>query len=315
MNDSYKFKPAWWLPNGHLQTLWPVLFRRKKDLELEKERLELPDGDFIDLAWSNRNQQGPLVLILHGLEGSINSHYAKGLLHTISQLGWRGVFMHFRGCSEEPNRLAKSYHSGDTSDVSYLTSILHEREPNTPLAIIGFSLGGNVLLKWLGETGKQNQVKAAIAISVPFEVSKAAARVQLGFSKLYQWHFIKSLCKKVVNKRIMMDSSQLPHTLYEFDDKVTAPLYGFSGADEYYSTCSSRQYLHAIHTQTLILHAKDDPLIPEDAIPRPEELSPFVQLEVTQSGGHVGFISGNYPWKPEYWLEQRIVAFLRNFLT
>src|SRR5579883_2048232 len=145
--NSDQFKPAWWLPNPHLQTLWPPIFRRPiKGLKLERERLELPDGDFIDLDWMNRDQVGPLVLILHGLEGSIDSHYAKGMLKTLAQQGWRGVFMHFRGCSGEPNRLQRGYHSGDTGDVSYVARVLWEREPQTPLAAIGYSLGGNVLL-------------------------------------------------------------------------------------------------------------------------------------------------------------------------
>ena len=151
MSDN-QFKPAWWLPNSHLQTLWPPIFRRNiKDLQLERERLELPDGDFIDLDWVSRQKQGPLVLILHGLEGSIESHYAKGMLQTVTQYGWRGVFMHFRGCSGEPNRLARSYHSGETGDIDYVISLLRDREPNLILAAVGFSLGGNVLLKWLGE--------------------------------------------------------------------------------------------------------------------------------------------------------------------
>jgi predicted alpha/beta-fold hydrolase len=324
MNNGLRFKPfkpAWWLPNGHLQTIWPALFRRKiKNLPLERERLELPDGDFIDLDWMNRNHHGPLVLILHGLEGSIDSHYAKSLLLTISQLGWRGVFMHFRGCSGEPNRLAKAYHSGETADVNYVTNLLFKREPKTHLAVIGFSLGGNVLLKWLGETGKQNPSKAAIAISVPFELHKAAARVQLGFSKFYQWYFIKCLSKSLARKIKLMpaaiDTSLLDqiNTMYELDDKFTAPLHGFSGVDEYYTVSSSRQYLSFIDVPTLIVHAKDDPLIAEDSIPKPDELPPHVKLEVSDAGGHIGFVSGIYPWKPEYWLEQRIIAFLSEVL-
>lgn len=315
-----QFKPAWWLPNSHLQTLWPAICRRSvKNLPLERERLELPDGDFIDLDWLGRNEKGPLVLILHGLEGSIESHYAKGMLQTLSQRGWRGVFMHFRGCSGEPNRLPRGYHSGETGDVKYVTKVLLDRDPNIQLAAIGVSLGGNVLLKWLGETGQKNPLKAAIAISVPFELHKAAARVQHGFSKFYQWYFIKCLRDRLSQKFTRSSPVDLSpiysvRTMYDFDDKITAPLHGFSSVDDYYTRASSRQYLRTINVPTLILHAKDDPLMSEDVIPEPRELSSAVQLEITETGGHVGFVMGKYPWRPEYWLEKRVPDFLSKYL-
>lgn len=314
------FKPAWWLPNSHLQTLWPALCRRSVQLPLERERIELPDGDFIDLDWSKGEKKSPLILILHGLEGSIESHYAKGMLQTLSKQGWRGVFMHFRGCSGEPNRLPKGYHSGETGDVNYIIQVLLEREPNTFFAAIGYSLGGNVLLKWLGETGNENPLKAAIAISVPFELHKAASRIQKGFSKFYQWYFIKCLRDRLSHKFQEVPGPVDPtliykvNTMYEFDDKITAPLHGFSDANEYYTTASSRQYLHSIQVPTLILHAKDDPFMSEDIIPESHELSSHVKLEVTESGGHVGFVTGKYPWRPEYWLEERVPEFLDEFL-
>lgn len=319
--NNHQFKPAWWLKNSHLQTLWPVICRRKiSNLPMERERLELPDGDFIDLDWVGRDKSGPLVLMLHGLEGSIESHYAKTMLRTLSYSGFRGVFMHFRGCSGEPNRLPRSYHSGETGDVNYVVRALLEREPGGWLAAVGFSLGGNVLLKWLGETGNTNPLRAAIAISVPFELHNAANRIQKGFSRFYQWYFIKCLRDRL---SIKFDTSPAHinasliyqvNTMYEFDDKITAPLHGFKDVGEYYSIASSRQYLHAIHVPTLILHAKDDPFMTEDIIPNLHELSPHVILEVTEGGGHVGFVSGRYPWKPEYWLEKRVPLFLHENL-
>lgn len=318
--SSNQFKPAWWLPTPHLQTIWPVLCRGDiPDLQLERERLELPDGDFIDLDWTGRNKSGPLVLILHGLEGSIESHYAKGMLYRISQEGWRGVFMHFRGCSGEPNRLPRYYHSGDTGDVDFVVHSILKRQPNTPVAVIGFSLGGNVLLKWLGETGNQNPLKAAIAISVPFELQKAAHHICKGFSKFYQWYFIRCLRERLATKfnlhQTIFDPSVLyeVHTMYDFDDKVTAPLHGFSGVEEYYSTSSSRQFLGKIQVPTLILHSKDDPFMSEEVIPKPEELSSKITFELTQFGGHVGFVGGKFPWAPEYWLEDRIPDYLNQF--
>ena len=318
-----KFKPAWWLKNSHMQTLWPALCRRDiKDLSLERERLELPDGDFIDLDWVDRKEKaGPLVLMLHGLEGSIESHYSKGMLQTITQAGWRAVFMHFRGCSGEPNRLPRGYHSGETGDLHYVIRILQERTNNQAIAAIGISLGGNVLLKWLGETGTNNPLKAAIAISVPFELHKAASRIQFGFSRFYQWYFIKCLRDRLTLKfkekpSTVWNIEQVNqiNTMYEFDDKITAPLHGFSSVEEYYTAASSRQYISAIRIPTLILHAKDDPFMSEDVIPQADELSPQVLLEVTEGGGHVGFISGSVPWRAEYWLETRAPQFLREHL-
>lgn len=317
-----EFKPAWWLRNSHLQTLWPAVCRRIiKDLPLRRERLELPDGDFIDLDWVKGVESGPIVLLLHGLEGSIESHYAKGLLKEITLSGWRGVFMHFRGCSGEPNRLPRGYHSGETGDLQYVVQILRERSKTAPMAAIGVSLGGNVLLKWLGESGDQNPLAAAVAVSVPFELQKAASRIQHGFSRFYQWYFIRCLRERLSHKHhaeplslVDLAAINQVNTMYEFDDKITAPLHGFSSANEYYTIASSRQYITAIRVPTLILHAKDDPFMSEDVIPEPHELSPFVTLEITEGGGHVGFVSGKYPWKAEYWLDKRAPAFLQDHL-
>lgn len=319
MTRTNQFKPAWWLPNSHLQTIWPTFCRGCVRLDLERERIELPDGDFIDLDWIGKNKKCPIILILHGLEGSIDSHYARGMLKTIDQSGWRGAFMHFRGCSGEPNRLPRSYHSGDTKDVDYIVHYLRNREPNLPIAAIGYSLGGNVLLKWLGETGEQNPLCAAIAISVPFELKKAAERIQQGFSRIYEWYFIKCLRDRLVKKfqtiTAPVDVTLLfqVQSMRDFDDKFTAPLHGFSGADEYYSTSSSRQYLKNISVPTLVLHAKDDPFLTEDMIPTKDELSSHVTLEVSETGGHVGFVGGRYPWSPQYWLEKRVPEFLHEF--
>ena len=322
MSDN-RFKPAWWLRNSHLQTIWPAVCRRSiKDLPLERERLELPDGDFIDLDWvGSKDKLGPIVMVLHGLEGSIDSHYARGLLKKVTSEGWRGVFMHFRGCSGEPNRLPRGYHSGETGDIDYVTRLLLERENNLHMAAIGISLGGNVLLKWMGETGAKNPLKAAIAVSVPFELQKAASRIQKGFSKFYQWYFIKCLRERLTHKFLNQPASPWDatvfnqiNTMYEFDDKITAPLHGFSGVDDYYLTASSRQFLSKIRVPTLILHSKDDPFMTEDVIPEPHELSPNVVLEVSEGGGHVGFVGGRYPWRPEYWLETRAPEFLHEYM-
>lgn len=318
---SSSFKPAWWLPGPHLQTLWPTLCRRPiKNLPIKRERFELPDGDFLDLDWVGKEKQGPIVLLLHGLEGSIQSPYAQGMLKTIYQREWRGLFMHFRGCSGEHNRLPRSYHSGETNDLAIVVEALKQREPNTILSAVGYSLGGNVLLKWLGETGKQNPLRAAVAISVPFVLKKSAERIQQGFSRLYQRYFLKCLSTRLSGKfQIQSPPISLPElsklkTIWDFDDRVTAPLHGFEGVEDYYARSSSRQYLNAINVPTLLLQAKDDPFMTPDVIPEKHELSEHVNLEVTETGGHVGFISGVFPWRAQYWLEQRVPEYLSQFL-
>ena len=313
------FKPAWWCPGPHNQTLWARLTGYSPDVALWRERLELPDGDFVDLDWLESGD-GPIVIVLHGLEGSSDSPYARGILKAVERRGWRGVVMHFRGCSGEPNRLARSYHSGDTDDLAYLVDTFRRREPGTPLATVGFSLGGNVLLKWLGRTGHAAPLSAAVAVSVPFVLSEAANRLQRGFSRLYQWQLLRSLRNTVAEKRRRMELPLRIRNLAalksfrDFDERVTAPLHGFDGADHYYTVSSSRQYLKGIAVPTLLLQARDDPFMTEDAIPRNDELSETVTLELSARGGHVGFVAGIWPWKPRYWLEERIPEYLAGYL-
>ena len=313
------FKPAWWLQNPHLQTIWPTLFRRPVNIAIQRERIELADGDFIDLDWvkqENNASNTPTVLLLHGLEGSIKSPYSKGMLAAIQQQGWQGVLMHFRGCSGETNRHARSYHSGDTNDLAEIIDMIKKRKPHAPIAAVGFSLGGNVLLKWLGETGDNNPLCSAAAISVPFELHKTADRIQRGFSQLYQWHFLRSLRKKMHEKFQQQDAPiKMPPlnkvvSLRDFDNKITAPLHGFQDADDYYLQCSSKPFLKKIKIPTLLIQSKDDPFMTNDILPEPHELTPHIIFELTERGGHVGFVTGKYPWSAEYWLEQRVPDFL-----
>jgi predicted alpha/beta-fold hydrolase len=318
---KHAFKPAWWLPNSHLQTMWPVIFKQNSEsLPLRRERIELPDGDFVDLDWCGYYPGAPIVLVLHGFEGSIDSHYAKGMLQSIQEQGWQGVFMHFRGCSGEPNRLQRGYHSGDTSDVAFVVAKLRENQPNRPIAAVGYSLGGNILLKWLGETQANNPLTAAVAISVPFELNKAAKRITKGFSRIYEYILVKA-----ARERLMKKFKQVPspideailtsiHAIHELDYHYTVPVHGFESVDEYYQYSSSRQYMRHIKVPTLVVHAKDDPFMTEDVIPASIELSSSVTLELTETGGHVGFVSGRLPWKPVYWLEQRVPSFLQLHL-
>lgn len=313
------FAPAWWLPGPHLQTLWPYSIRRRPHVALRPERIELPDGDFLDLAWTT-GTRGPVVLVLHGLEGCVRSRYALGLLAQVHRRGWRGVVMHFRGCSGEPNRLARGYHSGETGDLQTVVDRLREREPHTPLAAVGYSLGGNVLLKWLGERGPDAPLSAAVAVSVPFDLAASARRLETGFSRIYQRALVRRLRRSIRRKFAArggpLDLSDLGRcrTFRAFDDRVTAPLHGFADAADYYRRSSSAAYLHAIRVPTLVIQARDDPFLPAAAIPAPAEVSEAVRLEVQAHGGHVGFVTGRLPWRAGYWLETRIPHYLEAFL-
>lgn len=310
------FQPAWWLKNPHLQTIWPSLFRLRPSLELEAERIELDDGDFIDLRWSGP-QDAPVVLILHGLEGSLESHYAPGLIKTLNAAGYRSCFMYFRSCGDEPNRLARGYHSGETDDLQTVVEYINHKTRKRIFAIIGFSLGGNVLLKWLGEQDRADLLHTAIAISVPFKLAHAGQRLEKGISRLYQKHLMKQLVKKYRLKQLK-HQSLLPiklniiKTFYEFDDRVTAPLHGFKNADDYYEKCSSEQFLTFIRQPTLIIHAKDDPFMWRQTSPSESLLSKSITLELSEHGGHAGFVSGRIPFCPVYWHEQRILDWLKS---
>lgn len=320
MHSMSQFRPAWWLRNRHHQTLWPSLIRRGPRIVTRRERLELPDGDFLDLDWVG--ESGPIVVVLHGLMGSIESSYAAGIMRQIEAHGWRGLFVHFRSCSEEPNRLARFYHSGDTGDLAWVIEEMRRREPQTPIAAIGYSLGGNALLKWLGETKGDNPLSAAVAVSVPFDLAQVADSIHCGFSRTYERRLTRNLQAAVLAKfekhgaAMPVDRERLSQLkcFWSFDNEVTAPLHGFKDAHDYYRQSSSRQYLPDIRTRTLILHAKDDPFMTPEVIPTQEEISSTTDLEVSDHGGHVGFVSGNWPWTARHWLEERIPMFLESYL-
>jgi len=310
-----EFVPAWWLPGPHLQTVWPSLLRHRPALSLRSQRLELPDGDFLDLSRVGP-EQGPCVLILHGLEGNLRSHYAAGLLHILAEAGYHAVFMHFRNCGDQPNRLARSYHSGETGDLQWMLEHLVQETGSAVRAAVGISLGGNVLLKWLGESGKQKLLERAVAVSVPFLLAQAAERMGRGWSRLlYQNHLLKKMRASyrrklaLVPPPLRVDPGGIT-SLREFDERITAPLHGFAGADDFYQRCSSRQFLRQIRTPTLILHARDDPFMWQKSIPREHELAPAVTLELSNRGGHVGFVTGPAPWRARYWMEERVLAYL-----
>ena len=310
------FRPAWWLPGAHAQTVWPSLFRRRILPPITWERVELEDGDFIDLAWSGP-AGGRIVLFLHGLEGSLQSPYAGGIMRQLNRRGFRVCLMHFRGCSGEPNRLSISYHSGKTDDPQRILEHIQSTRNSDVYAAVGVSLGGNVLLKWLGERGERMSLQKAVVMSVPFQLDDAARRMQQGLSRFYQRHLITSLQESYrrkfshIGSPLDVDVSKLT-TFYLYDDQVTAVLHGFDGVDDYYSHSSSRQFIPRISVPTLMLHARRDPFMFPDTAPSEEELPENVWLEMPEHGGHVGFISGLIPGWADYWGERRIAQWLSD---
>lgn len=325
MNNNLLFKPAWWLKNCHVQTLFSALFRHVPTPELQRERLVTPDGDFLDIDWCAANTDSPIVILLHGLSGSSKSVYIKGLQHALQKNNFRSVALNFRGCSGTYNNTSRCYHSGETSDLDFLYHTLREREPDTHFSVVGFSLGANVLLKWLGEKGNSIHLSSAVAVSTPFVLSICATKLDNGFSKLYRANLLRELktymndkylhlkkqgyCSEAEKIKECGDLSKIT-SFWEYDDRVVAKLYGFKNAHDFYAQSSSRKFLKAITVPTLLIQAQDDPFMTVDVVPNTSELPSCVKLELTQNGGHVGFIAGKNPLRPIYWLEERIVAFL-----
>ncbi|WP_440877155.1 hydrolase [Thalassotalea sp. PLHSN55] len=324
MIQPSQFKVAWWLRNKHLQTISAKFFRRHFRCDTQHRLLNLPDDDFLELAWTeipNADNQRPIVVILHGLEGSKDSHYAKGMLTAIKARGWIGVLMHFRGCGEQPNKKAQSYHSGDTRDIAYFSQQLAAKYPKAPLMIIGFSLGGNVLSQYLAKHPKNPYFGAAI-ICAPLDLASCSRRINRGFSRVYQKYLVDMLrnnAKQKINAKLITDIC--PHqlasinTIWEFDHLVTAPINGFASAEDYYQQASGKKVLANIAQPCLIVHAADDPFLNHEQVVANIKLSQYVQFEVSHHGGHVGFIAGNNPFKPIYWLEQRVPDFFSKLLS
>lgn len=303
--------------------------RRPPRLALRRETLATPDGDFLDLDGFGP-ERGPLAILLHGLSGSSRSVYILGLMDALARHGWRSVAVNYRGCSGRPNDTAWGYHSGATADLDHVYRTLRAREPTTPMAAAGFSLGGNLLVKWLGETAEACGLIGACAVSVPFLLAECATRMDQGFSRLYRDLMIRELKAYVRHKhnhltrggrsaeaaRLAALGSLDPiRSFWQFDGQVVAGLYGFADAADYYAQSSARRFVPRIRVPTLLIQADDDPFTTATCPPNPDELPPWVRLELTRGGGHVGFVAGNLPGRPTYWLEQRIPAFFNHLLT
>ncbi|TKB48047.1 hydrolase [Ferrimonas sediminicola] len=314
------FTPSLWWRNPHLQTIWPLMVR-PAPLPLTRQRFTLDDGDFLQLDWLNRNAEGPLYLILHGLEGGADSHYVRRMLHRLNARNACALVMHQRSCGGELNRLPRTYHSGETADLGQLLSHLTQRFGSRPILAVGYSLGGNLLCKYLGERGEASLIRRAVAVSPPLDLAACARRMERGFSRLYQHHLLTRLRGKIRQKLNGPHASAMPidleecdrlTTFYQFDHRVTAPLHGFDGADDYYRRASGKQFLKGVRTPLLVLHAADDPFMTAAVIPAPHELAASVTLELCPFGGHVGFISGGPLWRPTFYLEPRALSFLNE---
>ena len=315
------FRPARWLRNRHAQTIYPsVPWASPVRLTLRREVLKLPDGDETAVDWVVETEEtpksAPLLIILHGLEGSAESTYARMLMQAAVARQWRCCVLHFRDCGDYRNVLPRRYHAGETNDVRYFVAKLEREGQFGPMIAAGYSLGGNVLLKYLGESGAGCPLKGAAAVCVPLNLHNSAEAINTGFSKGYQHYLLKRMKRSVTRKfnrytaAFDWEKAMAAKTFAEFDDAVTAPLHGFAGKDDYYDKCSSVNFLKHIERPTLIVNALDDPFMTPDVIPQPEALSENVTLEVSEHGGHVGFIEGGPPWRPRFYLPERLIAFL-----
>jgi uncharacterized protein len=320
------YSPSWWLPGPHARTIWGRFFRRTPPLGTRVERWDTEDGDFIDLVRLEAAAERPHLVILHGLEGTPRSHYARGLFLEAARRGWAADLLLFRGCGEELNRAPRFYHSGETGDLDAVARRLLAADPQAPFVFAGVSLGGNVLLKWLGELGESlpQRVIAAAAVSVPYDLARASRHIDHGFARVYQRHFLQSLRRKALAKLerypelVPRERIESARTLYDFDDAVTAPVHGFTGADDYYSRSSSIGFLAAIRVRTLLLNAVDDPFLPSDVLDEVRRVAAgnrCIEIEFPASGGHVGFVSGHNPLRPFYYAEWRATEFLERAVT
>lgn len=308
--------PAW-LPGGHAQTIWPIL-RKGAPPAYRRERWDTPDGDFIDVDWLATPEEAgaPLVVLFHGLEGSSASHYAAALMQALARRGWGGAVPHFRGCSGEPNRLPRAYHSGDSAEIDWILQRLRRLFPQRRLFAAGVSLGGNALLKWAGEQedSARDVVQALAAVCAPLDLTAAGQALQQGFSLVYAKRFLVTLKAnsraKLARFPGLFDERRMlaAKTLYDFDDAVTAPVHGFRDAADYWRRASSKPWLGGVRLPALVLNALNDPFLPRQALPGPQQVSASVRLEYPEAGGHVGFVSGAFPGHLG-WLPQRLLDF------
>ena len=305
-------------------TMWGKFFRRSQLEGVRFDQLSVPDGDELTVASADAPEDSPRLLLLHGLEGGVRSHYVGGIWAVARQLGWQPNLLLFRTCDGRMNRARRTYHSGETTDLSFAVGSFLEQSAARPILLVGVSLGGNVLLKWLGEEGDQlpEQVRGAAAVSTPFDLARSSRAIGTGFARVYEWNFLRSLKRKASEKLTQYpdvcrtDAVTGIRSMWEFDDRFTAPLHGFSDAADYYTRSSSIRFLDRIRRPTLLLSAHDDPFYAAGVltdVQRISEKNPNLTLEFHRHGGHVGFVGGA-PWRPTYYVETRVTDFLAGCL-
>ncbi len=318
--QDIEYQSPWWLPGGDLQTIYTSLFINAAEVSYERERLELDDGDFIDLDWVRGAADAPVVVLFHGLEGNSSSFYARNLMFAIKQRGWNGVVAHFRGCSGEDNRLARAYFAGDSAELTRILKHVATAYPHNIRYAVGVSLGGNALLKWVGEQGEHaNQyISSAAGISAPLDLTVASNTLDKGINRnIYTAHFLKTLKAKALRKAkkfpALLDAKAISNatTFREFDTLVTARLHGFRDAADYWEKVSSNKWLPSIRIPTLVFNAKNDPFLPAESLPSTAQVSTSVTLEQPETGGHVAFPAGGFPGNAD-WLAQHILDFLQQ---
>ena len=320
------YRPAWWLPGAHLQTLWGRVARSRRLVTTRREIVPTPDDDELILDHLD-GDPSRRVLLLHGLEGSSNSVYVQGMLREIERSGGSATVLNFRACARHPDEVSRTipnrgrrlYHSGETSDLDLVVKLLTERQPGSRLSAIGVSLGGNVLLKYLGERGPETSLQRAATISVPYDLEAGARHLERGFGRIYVLSFLRSLSHKAADvcgrhglDHVDLERGRRARTFREFDDAVTAPLHGFTGAGEYYAKSSSIGWLGRITIPVLCISARNDPFLPPEVLSEVERAaSPSVRFEITSGGGHTGFVDGP-PWSPGYWAERTATRWVLN---
>ncbi len=315
MNDN-DYHPPLLFGNGHVQTIYPVLFRKVTDVRYVRERITTRDDDFLDLDWS-RIHSKRLAVISHGLEGNSTRAYVKGMVRAVNQGGWDALAWNYRGCSGEPNTKLRSYHNGATDDLASVIDHAASTGRYTEIALIGFSLGGNLSLVYLGRDKVNHKVSKAITFSVPCDLEASAAVLARPSNKLYMKRFLIMLHQKIKDKMKLLPGA-LDDTGYdaiknfkEFDDRYTAPIHGFKNAEDYWRKCASRQFIPEIKIPTLIINAINDPFLPKECFPVVEAgYNTHVTLEMPKSGGHVGFVSFNK--EKIYWSEHQVTCFLND---
>lgn len=321
------FRPAAGLANPHLQTVFATLHRRQPPaIDRRRQEITLPDGDHLLLDRhdpAETDPAAPLVLIVHGLGGSSDSHYVRGLQRALGRMGWPSAAMNCRG-SRQPNRATRAYHAGASDDV--IAAFRALQPEGRPIALTGYSLGGSMVLKSLAELGDEPDLLGGVAVSVPLDLAVCADRMDRGLSRLYRRHLLTALQdlwraklrhfrdRAAHAEADLLERHQVDRdfaSFWEFDDRVMAPLHGFADVHDYYRRCSPNQFLPSIRKPTLVIHAGDDPFMSPAVLPAAEGLSPSIHFELAPRGGHVGFIGGSL-LRPEYYLELRIPDFLKH---